>query len=742
MTGKYLSIALLLSLTTTATQVYAGAADKPESFALDEFVVTATRTMKEIRDIPSSVSVVTQKELQEKNITTVTEALETMPGVYLSKAAQGRLMIRGFSSADILVLLDGQQMNSTYNNTVEWEMLPVENIERIEVVRGAGSSLYGGRAVGAVVNIITKENNKKLGVNLAYSYGSHNTQKKAMYANVKANDKLSFGLGYEKRSSNGFKGYYYTAAAKKGAGSITPGQDIPQLSNGKYVLGGRGEKKWDNENYSFNIKYDFDKERSLKYSYLHNSSEYRYNNPFSNVLDKDGKPIFSGTISVGNNQSIKLSTGSFLGYDGKKESDMHILNYRDDKNNLALNLSYTDMTANGFSSPSAPTNINWTGVGTDSLYPGKTYNFDIQKAWKNLGKHTLLLGANYKEESFEQRRLYLNNWRDHGSVNTTLGRNGMYEMHGGKAKNLAVFIQDEYKFNKAWTMYLGARLDHFTKADGHSEYYDKNTGAQTRALKYEDVSYNQLSPKVSLGYKADEHTDYYISYGRSFNPPPLYQIYRDGGGEMGDVVANPNLNPETSNTFEIGMKKKLSKKTDLGIALYQVQTNDKIVYTSHYKPGTTDVAFKRYDNYGLEKRKGLELELNHRFDDKFSSYLNYAWQNGRVERDKVTGTNLKDVSSSDYGIPKHLLHAGIKYKNKKFKAALEAQYVSARQAPDAVSGEYNSEDAYFLLNTTFNYELAKNTTMQLSITNLLDRKFYAGEATAGRAYSVGLRYSF
>ena len=742
MNKKRLILGLLLSLSMGFRLGVASAEDSLQTFELDEMVVTATRTMKEIRQVPSSVSVVTAEDIKQKNITSVTEALQTLPGVYLSKKAQGSIMLRGFDSTDILVLLDGQQMNTTYNNGMEWEMLPVENIERIEVVRGSGSSLYGGRAVAGVINIISKENKKPVDINAAYSYGSNNTQKKAFYANIKANEKLAIGVGYENRSSDGFKGYYYTGKASTGAGAITPSKPIPQLSDGSYILGGRGEKKWESENYTTNIKYKFDENRSLKYTFLHNESEYRYVNPFSNVYDSNGNPVFSGTVNVGGGKRVSLSPGTFLGYDGNKESDVHILNYNDQANKLAVNLSYTDMKKNGYSSPSSPTSINWNGAGTDSFYPGETYNFDIQKCWENIGKHTLLLGANYRQESFEQKRLYLTNWRDHSSVDSSLGKNGLYETHGGKAKNVALFVQDEYKLSEPVTMYLGVRYDRFTKTDGFSDYYNKTTGALTRSLDYDSVSYNEISPKLAVNIKANETTNYYASYGHSFNPPPLYQVYRDGGGSMGSVVANPDLDPETSDTLEIGMKKQVNAKTDLGISLYQVKTEDKIIYTTHYQPGTSIALFKKYENYGTEKRRGVELEVNHKISDKFSSYLNYAWQSGKVEQKTIVDTNLKDTSSSDYGIPKHLLHAGIKYKYGKWNNLLEAQYVSARQAPDAVTGEYNSEDAFFIVNTAFNYQINKTTSVQFAVENLLNKQFYCSEATSGRSYSLGVRYNF
>lgn len=77
----------------------------------------------------------------------------------------------------------------------------------------------------------------------------------------------------------------------KGTANIKPDNIPPQLSTGKYLLGGRGEKQWENENISAHIKYDFDEDKSLKYNYIHTESEYSYKNPFSTIT-VNGKPIF------------------------------------------------------------------------------------------------------------------------------------------------------------------------------------------------------------------------------------------------------------------------------------------------------------------------------------------------------------------------------------------------------------------------------------------------------------------
>lgn len=97
-------------------------AEDVQEYALDEMVVTATRTMKQIQEVPSSVSVVTAKDIEERNITSVPEALQTLPGVYKSQAIQGGIQLRGFGSGDILVLVDGLQMNYPFNSNVDWEM--------------------------------------------------------------------------------------------------------------------------------------------------------------------------------------------------------------------------------------------------------------------------------------------------------------------------------------------------------------------------------------------------------------------------------------------------------------------------------------------------------------------------------------------------------------------------------------------------------------------------------------------
>lgn len=129
----------------------------------DVYVVTATRSDRSVTDAPASISVVSGEELRAAPVADLTDALRELPGVTLTAGSQGRraISLRGMDPSYTLILIDGRRVDSSEaifrHNDFDIGMLPVEMIERIEVVRGAMSSLYGSDALGGVVNIITRK---------------------------------------------------------------------------------------------------------------------------------------------------------------------------------------------------------------------------------------------------------------------------------------------------------------------------------------------------------------------------------------------------------------------------------------------------------------------------------------------------------------------------------------------------------------------------------------------------------
>jgi iron complex outermembrane receptor protein len=144
-----------------------------------EIVVTADRMETKTTKIPAHVTVITAEELQAKGKETIVEALEEVAGVSFRSTngnpARAEISMRGFgenSHGRVLVLLDGRKLNQPDLASINWLQIPIENIERIEVVRGGASTLYGDHAVGGVINIITKKGSPKAKLDTFASGGS------------------------------------------------------------------------------------------------------------------------------------------------------------------------------------------------------------------------------------------------------------------------------------------------------------------------------------------------------------------------------------------------------------------------------------------------------------------------------------------------------------------------------------------------------------------------------------------
>lgn len=244
-----LGLAVLLALA-------GGTAHAAGVYELEGVVVTATKIEESTEKVPASISVVTAKEIKDRGYQSVAQALGQEPGVYLSPVANGGISLRGFASSDILVLVDGQPVNSGWNGSVDWTMIPVENIKKIEVLRGAASSLYGGRATGGVISITTNTHEEGVHGNMTLSYGSNSTTKQVYDVSVRK-DKWDIGAGYEKRKTDGWRGYYVDSRVSSSTAN-TPQFDASNLpidGRGRVILGGRGEKAWTSESYHAKLTY-------------------------------------------------------------------------------------------------------------------------------------------------------------------------------------------------------------------------------------------------------------------------------------------------------------------------------------------------------------------------------------------------------------------------------------------------------------------------------------------------------
>ncbi len=152
---------------------------KESSTAVEQVVVTATRTPKLLKDVPIVTRVISNADIKQSDATHIGDLLQSeLPGIEFSYSMnqQVSLNMSGFGGNSVLFLVDGERIAGETLDNVDYSRLNMDNVERIEIVKGA-SSLYGSNAIGGVVNIISKESQEPWSVNLNGRYGAHNEQR-------------------------------------------------------------------------------------------------------------------------------------------------------------------------------------------------------------------------------------------------------------------------------------------------------------------------------------------------------------------------------------------------------------------------------------------------------------------------------------------------------------------------------------------------------------------------------------
>ena len=177
---------------------------------LPPVVVTATRTERSLADQPDSVTVVTRQQIQKTPAQSLDDVLRTIPSVdlpltasYQAHPTANSVSMRGLGGIRALVLLDGVPINDPFFGYIQWNRVPMENVERVEVVRGGGSPLWGNYAMGGVINIITRVPDGKE-VGLEAGGGNYGTYRSNSYGDLVLSDSLKARINVNGWGTAGF----------------------------------------------------------------------------------------------------------------------------------------------------------------------------------------------------------------------------------------------------------------------------------------------------------------------------------------------------------------------------------------------------------------------------------------------------------------------------------------------------------------------------------------------------------
>ena len=703
-TKRVSSILMMLFVLGSSMNAFAQNNDVlDENFVLDEMVVSATRSEKKLLDTAASVSLITDKDLNKMHINNLDEAFVKIPGVYVGRlsgigSTTSQTVMRGVNAANsVAVLVDGVQVNDSYNGSVTWSAIPVDMVKRVEVLRGPASVLYGGNALAGVINIITKDVDKT-SVNLKLSYGSNNTQNHSLYVAGKASDKLDFNVNYEKKRTDG-----YVTDPVLSSKAVTGAETTTTNTGAKrWIIGNKGKRQWDENTVGVGFKYHFDESKSLALDFTKNEYEYSYSAPTSYFGD-----------------DIIKKAGTYFSTPGEKASNKYNMTYNDSKNGWKAVVGYSDQYKQHDTSISK---------ATDSSKPNTRFSFDLQKNQTISANNNAVFGLNYRKDEMDATVYKL---ADKFNSDSKIA---VDSMASGKNKSFSAYVMDEHKFSDRWTATAGLRYDKWS-TDGRILLPNK-----TEAINYDESTYDNWSPSLSVMYKPEADSSVYLSWGKAFEAPSLYRMYSSSYSSNVYNIANPNLKPQKAETFELGYKKDLNNKSAIGVSVYDTKYKG-LLYKNSL--GVVDgMNATCYQNAGEAEAKGFELELNHNFDDKWSAFLNYTYQNPVIKK------ALKATEKDKYvtAIPKEVFRAGVTYSDDKWSGMLTGEYISKRFSKtdnsDTVNGVYGSYDPYFIMNMDISYSFNKNYTLTASVNNILDRDFFNYYYQPGRTYSVELNYRF
>jgi len=209
--GNRRCTALFLTASALFTSTLPGETNAPPLTVLPPIVVVGSRIGHRAEELPQSVTVITSEQIKASGASDTVQAMEKVGGVYFRKLsgnpAQSEMVMRGFSQnahGRVLVLVDGQRLNDPDMTSPNWTRIPVASIERIEILRGGQTALYGNYAVAGVVNIITKKGDEPL-TSLSVTAGSEDTYGTHLHRSGPLGDDFRYAADLDWQKSQGWR---------------------------------------------------------------------------------------------------------------------------------------------------------------------------------------------------------------------------------------------------------------------------------------------------------------------------------------------------------------------------------------------------------------------------------------------------------------------------------------------------------------------------------------------------------
>ncbi|MFK5984595.1 MAG: TonB-dependent receptor [Pseudomonadota bacterium] len=605
------------------------AADDDVDKTIPTIIVTATRTANTADETMAPVTIITREDINRLQVNSIAEVLSLTPGIDMySSGGYGSitsLHIRGTNSDHILTLIDGIRVGSATSGTMAFEYLPISQIERIEIVRGPRSSLYGADSIGGVIQIFTRKGTTKQSAMIEAGYGTENSSKiNAHYSN--GNKDTSYQLGLSFFNTDGYN----------------------------FVGNNNGEKHaYDNASISLSGSHKISDKLDLSILFLRSQGNSEFDGSYVNNTDYV-EQVVGGQVNMQVNDIWDMSFKL-----GQNQSNS-------DNNLKKVKKSQFDTTSDSFS---------WQN------------NIEV------LDNSLLTLGADYENDKVKSSTQFDQSSRD----------------------NKAIFAQYQL-FEKAFDFTASARHD------DNESYSKHNTGNLSLAVPI--IQSIKLTAAYGTAFKAPTFNDLYY-------PLESYPAYTPGGATS-SYSGNPNLEPETSKSFDLGLKGNWQNQ-QWSINYFNTKIDNLIEYISELNTATNnyDGTMKNISN---AKINGIELTYQILVNN-WNIQSNYSWVDP-----KNNDTNKLLPNRSQ-----HLFNLQMDTRSGQFTYGASIQAASKRYID---TSEAYKLAGYTTLNLRLNYQINKQWAIMGKLDNVFDKE-YAKKArfalsqkylAPGRSAFVSLQY--
>lgn len=690
-------------------------------------VISAGRTEQNLWESPVSMQVIDSEKLNRFTGDQMAEALRDIPGVDIvdsSLAGRKQIRIRGEEASRVLVLIDGQEV--TYQragpNYSLGLLIDPSYVERVEVVKGPHSVLYGSQAIGGIINFITRKGgDSPLGgkIKVMYDSATAGWQQSA----------IAYGsLGdFEYRLS----GSYSDQGNRSTPDGRLPGTDFRNNSQSAWLGYRLGEHK-------FGLSLDRYKVSTQTYN---SSTEYDSFSVRIPNLERDKIGLFYDW-NVGNSLLKKVHLDAYR-QNIKRE-------FRNDLVQSGVDYSYQ-----GWAMTDSVMTLK-TGTNDKQVSDGITVQTDLTP-WDN---HLLIIGGQWSRDDVKQT----------ASTNVNIGKTisffgSPYNININPNINSdahwqqthwSLFAQDEWKITPDWTWTLGARqywvesLSYGSTSNGIITRYGfpamigVNGSVNTNSAKAGQREHDSTTvTATTLRYSGFTNTQLRASYAQGYVYPTLTHKFYDTSAGGSTTYGNPNLKAERSDNYELGARYKNADWL-LDGAVYHSRAKDYITTLncagSTACAGSTDASSRYYANANSAKTYGMELH---------AEYLGWTispYVTGNLIRREL---ELENRSTFDTGEPTLTGRFGVKNVTlfNLFSLESDAFLRAATRAKDRTADQETQHAGWATANLAFTATFGKEDQYQVNwaLNNLLDKRYttaHEGIPASGFSTVIGASMAF